>query len=153
MLLVNRTRAIFRSAELGFLGVWVLTCTHTPRRCGQDCSAGLEVLYLTALRPLRTNWLIVGIFSARSIFRRWANVRRPQLPILPAKKDFRFRRDASCKHSSPIEHTKLISEMSVVQMCRCGVSDRRVFLWRDYVKDCCLQGNLNRGFSPGTGRA
>ncbi|KKT69602.1 MAG: hypothetical protein UW65_C0018G0003, partial [candidate division WWE3 bacterium GW2011_GWB1_44_4] len=26
----NLTLATFRSAELGFLGVWVLTCRHTP---------------------------------------------------------------------------------------------------------------------------
>jgi hypothetical protein len=30
-LLVSRTRATFRKAELGFLGVVVYTRTHTPR--------------------------------------------------------------------------------------------------------------------------
>ena len=35
MPLVSRTRATFRRAELGFLGVWVRTCTHTPRFCGE----------------------------------------------------------------------------------------------------------------------
>src|SRR5262249_4863276 len=104
MLLVNRTRAILRSAELGFLGVWVLTCTHTPRRCGQDCSAGLEVLYLTALRPLRTNWLIVGIVSA--LFPSLQpNVRWQQSPIPRQRGFFRFRRDALAKHSSPMKQT------------------------------------------------
>jgi hypothetical protein len=36
---------------------------QTPRFCGFACSAGLAVLYFTAWRPLRTNWLIVGILS------------------------------------------------------------------------------------------
>jgi hypothetical protein len=44
MLLVNRTRATFRSAELGFFGVVVYTRVQTPRRCGQACNAGLAVL-------------------------------------------------------------------------------------------------------------
>ena len=44
MPLVSRTRATFRSAELGFFGVVVYTRVHTPRRCGQACSAGLAVL-------------------------------------------------------------------------------------------------------------
>ena len=32
--------ATLRSAELGFLGVRVMTCTQTPRRCGQFANAG-----------------------------------------------------------------------------------------------------------------
>src|SRR6187200_2472509 len=60
MPLVSRTRATLRSAEFGFLGVWVKTRTQTPRFCGLLCSAGLFVLLRTASRPLRTNWLIVG---------------------------------------------------------------------------------------------
>ena len=44
MPLVSRTRATLRSAEFGFFGVWVYTRVHTPRFCGQDCSAGLAVL-------------------------------------------------------------------------------------------------------------
>ena len=40
MAVVNRTLAILRSAEFGFFGVIVLTCTHTPRRCGEALSAG-----------------------------------------------------------------------------------------------------------------
>jgi hypothetical protein len=34
MPLVSRTLATFRSAEFGFLGVWVLTKMQTPRFCG-----------------------------------------------------------------------------------------------------------------------
>src|SRR5271167_3834228 len=59
--LVKRTLATLRKAELGFLGVRVMTCTHTPRRCGAPLSAGDFVLTTTLRRPLRTNWLIVGI--------------------------------------------------------------------------------------------
>ena len=32
--LVSLTRATLRSAELGFFGVTVFTCRHTPRFCG-----------------------------------------------------------------------------------------------------------------------
>src|SRR5215469_16611065 len=53
--LVSRTRATLRSAEFGFFGVWVYTRVHTPRFCGQDCRAGLAVLYFGAVRPLRTS--------------------------------------------------------------------------------------------------
>src|SRR5271166_6671071 len=60
MPLVSRTRATLRSAEFGFFGVWVYTRVQTPRFCGQDCNAGLAVLYFGAVRPLRTNWLNVG---------------------------------------------------------------------------------------------
>jgi hypothetical protein len=60
MLLVSRTRATLRKAEFGFLGVEVYTRTHTPRFCGQPCSAGLLVLYFGLLRPNLTNWLNVG---------------------------------------------------------------------------------------------
>src|SRR5208337_361722 len=60
MPLVSRTRATLRSAEFGFFGVWVYTRVQTPRFCGQDCSAGLAVLYFGAVRPLRTSWLNVG---------------------------------------------------------------------------------------------
>src|SRR5258708_6097068 len=58
--LVRRTRATFRKAELGFLGVVVYTRVHTPRRCGQACNAGLAVLYRVGRRPLRTNCMKVG---------------------------------------------------------------------------------------------
>src|SRR5271157_1352865 len=60
MPLVSRTRATLRSAAFGFFGVWVYTRVQTPRFCGQDCSAGLAVLYFGAVRPLRTSWLNVG---------------------------------------------------------------------------------------------
>jgi hypothetical protein len=57
---VSRTRATFRSAEFGFLGVEVYTRVQTPRFCGQLLSAGLEVFQRGGLRPLRTSWLNVG---------------------------------------------------------------------------------------------
>src|ERR1700685_2752339 len=59
--LVRRTFATLRNAEFGFFGVRVMTCTQTPRRCGAPFSAGDFVLTTTLRRPLRTNWLIVGI--------------------------------------------------------------------------------------------
>src|SRR5947208_15324660 len=59
--LVSRTRATFRSAEFGFLGVVVYTRVHTPRRCGLPLSAGVLVLLVFAWRPLRTNCWMVGI--------------------------------------------------------------------------------------------
>src|SRR5579863_7463389 len=58
--LVSRTRATFRNAEFGFLGVDVYTRVQTPRFCGQLSSAGLDVFQRGGLRPLRTNWLNVG---------------------------------------------------------------------------------------------
>ena len=44
MAFVNLTRATFRNAEFGLLGVCVYTRIQTPRFCGQLSSAGLEVL-------------------------------------------------------------------------------------------------------------
>src|SRR5579871_4569251 len=58
--LVSRTRATFRRAEFGFLGVEVYTRVHTPRFCGQLSSAGLDVFQAGGFRPLRTSWLNVG---------------------------------------------------------------------------------------------
>src|SRR6202171_2142613 len=58
---VRRTRATLRSAEFGFLGVWVKTRTQTPRFCGLFCKAGLFVLLTIFFRPARTSWLMVGI--------------------------------------------------------------------------------------------
>jgi hypothetical protein len=55
MPLVSRTRAIFRSAELGFFGVVVFTCVHTPRFCGHESNAGLAVLYRGGRLPFRTS--------------------------------------------------------------------------------------------------
>src|SRR5512136_2903927 len=81
--LVSRTRAIFRSAEFGFLGVVVRTIVHTPRFCGapldwrtRRCflvfsvyiSAGALLLALLDWRPLRINWLIVGTLASETDF-------------------------------------------------------------------------------------
>jgi hypothetical protein len=60
MPLVRRTRATFRSAELGFFGVVVYTRVHTPRRWGAPFSAGVLVLSDFDSRPLRTSCWIVG---------------------------------------------------------------------------------------------
>src|SRR5262252_8832142 len=60
MPLVSRTRATLRSAELGFLGVLVKTRTHTPRFCGEACSAGLFVRPRCSSRPRLTSCWIVG---------------------------------------------------------------------------------------------
>ena len=57
---VSRTRAIFRSAEFGFLGVIVDTRVHTPRFCGAPWSAGVLVFSRLDVRPLRISWLTVG---------------------------------------------------------------------------------------------
>src|SRR5690349_5513177 len=62
--LVRRTRATFRSAELGFLGVVVYTRVHTPRFCGLPRSAGAFSFLTTSRRPWRISWLIVGIRAA-----------------------------------------------------------------------------------------
>jgi hypothetical protein len=65
----KRTRAIFRRAELGFLGVIVRTWVQTPRFCGEPLfgsirpfralklnrNAGALVFDRFVLRPLRTN--------------------------------------------------------------------------------------------------
>src|SRR5918994_2335134 len=60
MPLDRRTRATLRSAELGFLGVWVNTRVHTPRRWGAPLSAGVLTFDVLDWRPLRTNCWIVG---------------------------------------------------------------------------------------------
>ena len=39
----SRTRAIFRIAELGFFGVFVVTLIHTPRLNGESKYRGLLV--------------------------------------------------------------------------------------------------------------
>src|SRR5690606_38784717 len=74
MLLDKRTRAYLRNAEFGFLGVKVPTLVHTPRFCGELWfvkdflkllyplfRAGESVAFTLLTRPLRINWLIVGI--------------------------------------------------------------------------------------------
>src|SRR5688500_2208627 len=59
--LVNRILATLRMAELGFLGVRVITCKQTPRRKGEFSKAGDFDFRLILLRPFRTSWLMVGI--------------------------------------------------------------------------------------------
>ena len=50
---VSLTLAIFLKAELGFLGVLVLTTVQTPLLCGHSLSAGaVEVLGVTFLPSL-----------------------------------------------------------------------------------------------------
>src|SRR5579884_2677132 len=58
---VSRTRAIFRSAEFGFLGVIVETRVQTPRFCGAPWRAGVFVFSRLDVRPLRISWLTVGM--------------------------------------------------------------------------------------------
>ena len=53
--LVNRTRATFRNAELGFFGVDVYTRVQTPRFCGDRFRAGTLLLFLIRRRPRRTS--------------------------------------------------------------------------------------------------
>ena len=53
--LVSRTLATLRIAELGFLGVRVITWMQTPRRKGELSKAGDLDLCFSFLRPLRTN--------------------------------------------------------------------------------------------------
>src|SRR3954452_16755945 len=60
MPLVRRTRATFRRAEFGFLGVFVYTLVHTPRRWGAPFRAGVFVLSDFVMRPLRTSCWMVG---------------------------------------------------------------------------------------------
>src|SRR3989338_9507429 len=58
---VNLTLATFLNAELGFFGVCVFTCKHTPLFCGQLFSAGDFVFFFFSVLPNLINWLIVGI--------------------------------------------------------------------------------------------
>src|SRR2546423_1007086 len=62
---VRRTRATFRSAEFGFLGVVVKTRVQTPRFCGEPPSAGVFVFPFGTARPFLTSWLTVGIEAGR----------------------------------------------------------------------------------------
>jgi hypothetical protein len=57
----NRTRVIFRNAELGFLGVIVRTCKQTPCFCGQLSRTGALLNFRFFRRRFRTNWFIVGM--------------------------------------------------------------------------------------------
>ena len=49
-----------RRAEFGFLGVWVYTRVHTPRRWGAPLRAGVFVFEDFDSRPLRTSCAMVG---------------------------------------------------------------------------------------------
>src|SRR5271168_192405 len=80
-----RTRATFRSAELGFFGVVVYTRVHTPRRCGAatfflrplpDFRPGVASFFLGVTRPLRTSWEVVGIPRDASSARRSGGLSR-----------------------------------------------------------------------------
>ncbi len=62
MPVVSLTLAILRKAELGFLGVMVRTCKHTPRLCGHPFKAGDFVFFFLDILPNLINWEIVGIF-------------------------------------------------------------------------------------------
>jgi hypothetical protein len=66
--LVKRTRAVFRRAEFGFFGVIVRTTVQTPRLKGLLFNAGDFDFTLGTLRPLRTNWLTVGIHTSLHSF-------------------------------------------------------------------------------------
>src|SRR6202007_1372444 len=81
MPLVSRTRATFRRAEFGFLGVVVYTRVQTPRRWGQACKAGLAVFYRVSVRPLRTSWLNVGMLCTSARKRR--RPRAQNFPLFP----------------------------------------------------------------------
>src|SRR4249919_275241 len=79
MPLVSRTRATLRRAEFGFFGVVVYTRVHTPRRCGAatfflrplpDFRPGVASFFFGAVRPLRINWLVVGMRKRRVAGRR-----------------------------------------------------------------------------------
>src|SRR3990167_3767993 len=61
MPLVKRTLVTFLKAELGFLGVCVFTCRHTPLFCGQPFKAGAFVFFFFSVLPNLINWLMVGI--------------------------------------------------------------------------------------------
>src|SRR6188768_2878001 len=68
---VRRTLATLRRAEFGFFGVRVITCRHTPRRCGHLARAGDLDLAALSLRPCLTSWLMVGMFGLRECFPSW----------------------------------------------------------------------------------
>ncbi len=62
MPVVSLTLAILRKAELGFFGVIVLTCRHTPRRCGHAFKAGDFVFFFLEILPNLISCVIVGIY-------------------------------------------------------------------------------------------
>src|SRR5581483_6104830 len=77
---VRRTFATLRMAEFGFLGVRVMTCTHTPRRKGLPDRAGDLDLVRTLRRPLRTSWLMVGIRGESEMRRKGKDATLRQKP-------------------------------------------------------------------------
>src|ERR1700733_765345 len=84
--LLNLTRAIFRSAELGFLGVMVLTCRQTPRFCGQ-ASRSLTLLIRGKLRRgFLMSWLIVGISRFVQSVARRSHIGPPPSEIPPRRR-------------------------------------------------------------------
>jgi hypothetical protein len=81
----RRTLAIFLRAELGFLGVAVLTAVQTPRFCGEElltaffcnelklfCKAGAVDFVCKVFLPFLTNWLNVGMLSPPILFKQYA---------------------------------------------------------------------------------
>src|SRR5215469_10331611 len=104
-----RTRATLRRAEFGFFGVVVYTRVHTPRRCGAatfflrplpDLRPGVASFFFGVVRPLRINWLVVGMRCQRvagelGIARRQPEGGRRRLP--PAAAPIRLRPPASSR--------------------------------------------------------
>jgi hypothetical protein len=85
--LESRTRATFRRAELGFLGVTVITRVQLPRFWGHNCKAGDFVLEPTCCRPKRTNWFIVGIKNSLFVYYRPLSTAKGIESIRREKKD------------------------------------------------------------------
>jgi len=96
MPLLRRTLAILRRAELGFLGVAVLTDVQTPRFCGLDasdclrfnvlsdfCSAGAVDFFTFVCLPFLTNWLNVGIIHLPEICDKFAFCLKSSSKIAP----------------------------------------------------------------------
>src|SRR6266508_2688875 len=83
---VRRTRATFRRAEFGFLGVCVYTRVQTPRFCGAPRRAGVLVRDFGALRPFLTSWFTVGTNPLRyTQIRSAGRVALPTRPRMVAK--------------------------------------------------------------------
>src|SRR6476659_3247761 len=100
-LLVKRTLATLRSAELGFFGVVVYTRVHTPRRWGLPLSAGVLVLPTLSSRQLRTRcWLLVPA-SGRPPPALGRVARRPQ-DRAPAKLTGEVRRRRARRLAEPV---------------------------------------------------
>jgi hypothetical protein len=65
----SRTRAIFRKAEFGFLGVMVRTWRQTPRFWGHPSNNGDLLFRRTFFLGFRTSWLNVGMANASSMIK------------------------------------------------------------------------------------